>query len=93
MKAELKRFGSHFLYGLLTLLPLMITFAILGWFGYKINSILGTNSAIGRTLSAIADRFHLNQQATLIISYLFAILMIAKRKTDNGAFPGGQYHL
>jgi uncharacterized membrane protein len=77
MKAELKRFGGHFLYGLLTLLPLMVTFALLGWFGIKIYSILGANSLIGRALSALAEKYKLHQQFTLVISYILAILLIA----------------
>lgn len=77
MKSELKRFGGHFLYGLLTLLPLMITFALLGWFGIKIYSILGANSLIGRALSSLAEKYHLHQQFTLVVSYILAILLIA----------------
>jgi uncharacterized membrane protein len=77
MKASLKRFGSHFLYGLITLLPLMITFGLLGWLVVKINVLLGKSSFIGHILGKISTKIGFSHTAILILSYLLVILMIA----------------
>lgn len=77
MKQTLKQFGGHFLYGLITLLPLMITIGLLGWLVVKINVLLGKSSWIGHILGKFSTAIRFSHSATLVLSYLLAIFMIA----------------
>jgi uncharacterized membrane protein len=77
MKASLKRFGGHFLYGLITLLPLMITLGLLGWLVVKINVLLGKSSWIGHILGIFSIRIGFSHTAILVLSYILMILVIA----------------
>jgi len=77
MTDTLKRLGSHFLYGMFTLLPLMITFGLIGWLVIKINELLGKSSWIGHILGKISTRIGFSHSATLVLSYLLAILTVA----------------
>jgi len=77
MKAILKRFGGHFFYGLITLLPLFITFAILGWAVFELNAALGKSSWIGNVLGKLSKLIGFPHELTLFTSYLTVILFIA----------------
>lgn len=77
MMDTLKRLGGHFIYGLITLLPLMITFGLIGWIVIKINVVLGKSSWIGNILGKISTQIGFSHTAILVLSYLFAILVVA----------------
>jgi len=77
MKSALKRFGGHFIYGVITLLPLSITFAILGWIVFQLYSAFGKSSWIGNMLGKFAAWIDFPLELTLFVSYAFAILIIA----------------
>jgi len=77
MKAMFKRFGGHFFYGMITLLPLFITFAILGWAVYQLNTALGKSSWIGSILGKLSKLIGFPHELTLFTSYLIVILFIA----------------
>jgi uncharacterized membrane protein len=77
MRAMFKRFGGHFFYGMITLLPLFITFAILGWAVYQLNYFLGKHSWIGNVLGEFSKSIGFPHDLTLITSYVTVILFIA----------------
>ncbi len=77
MKHGIKTFATYFISGLITILPLVITFALLGWIYGKLVSIFGKDSALGRVLTSIAEMFNLPPAIALALSYALIILVIA----------------
>ena len=77
MKNGIKTFATYFISGLITVLPLVITFALLGWIYGKLVGIFGKDSAIGKVLSQFAAMLNLSETLTLTLSYLLIILAIA----------------
>lgn len=76
MKKVLKHLATFFISGLITILPLVITFALLGWIYGKLVSIFGKDSAIGGALTQLAAAMHFSDTLTLVIAYVFIIFVI-----------------
>ncbi len=63
-----------FLSGLILLLPVVITFALVGWLGQFIIGYVGPNSIVGRTLLTIGFGFSASQFVAYVIG--LAIILI-----------------
>ena len=77
MKRFLKKFATCFVSGLLTLLPLAITIALIGWIYSKLVALFGRSSSIGSALSHVADALSLPANLAIALSYLLIIAAIA----------------
>jgi uncharacterized membrane protein len=73
----LSGFMKFFISGLVTLLPLFLTIAFVGWIFGFLNRWFGMNSLIGTGLRKLAIFFHVPEQLWLAISYLVIIVLIA----------------
>lgn len=68
----MKRFSATLLAGLATILPLIITFALIFWVAAFINGKIGPNSAIGRWLiTNFGDRFW-----EIVLVYAVSIILV-----------------
>ena len=68
----LRRFMANFTAGILALLPLLITLAIVGFLVGKLNSIIGPQSGFGRLLAGLAGE----SEAMLAVGYLLTVVIV-----------------
>lgn len=86
-----------FLAGLFALLPLVITFAILGWLGGKVQDLLGPDTLVGEALHKVGLYFASDPRVATVLGWcvglagiwLFGLLVKATAKYKAaGAFQG-----
>jgi uncharacterized membrane protein len=70
------RLVALFLAGLLAILPLVITIAIIGWVGGIIHSIVGPRSFVGRQLQSVAESFELGTGAAYLVACVVVLAAI-----------------
>jgi len=61
------RVARCFVAGILALLPLMITVAVVTWVGGFVSQFLGPNTVVGRALRAVGLRFATNDTAAYVV--------------------------
>lgn len=76
LKLRLSQLGSPLLTGVLALLPIALTIALLVWVGGVVASFLGPGSLIGDALSAIGLNFVTNLLAAYVLGTLALLVCV-----------------
>jgi len=71
-----RKFAGIFLAGLTTILPLVITIAVITYIVSMLNAWLGPSSGLGMALKQIEDSWHLQMEITYPLSVLIVIIFI-----------------
>lgn len=72
----LRKLGNYFLAGLLALLPLVITVALVGFVYAKLVSWLGPSSPFGQFMLSLADVTALPPLATYLLTFALVVLVV-----------------
>jgi len=67
---------ATFLTGLLTLLPIIITIALMAWVGSYVSAFLGPDSAVGKALRAVGLAFVTNNIVASVLGWVVVIVAI-----------------
>src|SRR5262245_2001909 len=76
LKRGLRALGTTWLTGLLVLLPLAVTLAVVGWLGGLIYRLLGPGTAVGRLSAALGYPFSANPGLAYLLGILVLLVVI-----------------